>query len=187
MPGGLIQLITTGVQDSAIIGNPEITFFKTVYKQHTQFSVCQNERFIGSLGFNKESSKVIENNGDLLYNLYFKLEIPYFKIMKTITTTDNLLSPYNINELSVTYQNMDCYLFYINNDNWYLIPKVLFNLSNFNQDISKIDSLLLLDYILPEYIKYPDYSQRINYYQIKDNNISSIINTLRLNSSFWEP
>ena len=30
MGGGLIQLITTGIQDSPIIGNPEVTFFKTV-------------------------------------------------------------------------------------------------------------------------------------------------------------
>ena len=30
MTGGLIQLITTGIQDSPIIGNPEITFFKKV-------------------------------------------------------------------------------------------------------------------------------------------------------------
>ena len=40
MGGGLIQLITTGIQDSPLIGNPEITFFKTVYKQHTLFSIC---------------------------------------------------------------------------------------------------------------------------------------------------
>ena len=96
MPGGLIQLITTGVQDSPIIGNPEITFFKKVYKQHTQFSVCQNERFIGNLGFNKESSKVIEHNGDLLYNLYFKLEIPYFQIIKQNSNSLSNLSMYTL-------------------------------------------------------------------------------------------
>ena len=53
MPGGLIQLITTGIQDSPIIGNPEITFFKTVYRQHTMFSLCQNDRYVGNLNFGK--------------------------------------------------------------------------------------------------------------------------------------
>jgi hypothetical protein len=186
MPGGLIQLITTGVQDSAIIGNPEITFFKTVYKQHTQFSVCQNDRYIGSVGFNKESSKVIEHNGDLLYNLYFKLEIPYFQIIKQKIKTNTLLTPYNINELSVNYQNMNCYLFYVINNGWYLIPQVLFNLTNFIQNIDQIESLLIQDYVLPDYLKYSDYGQNINYYKLKDNSISPIINTLRLYSNFWE-
>ena len=77
MPGGLIQLVTTGIQDAPINGNPEITFFKIVYKQHTQFSICQNNRFIGNVGFNKESSKTLEKNGDLLYNSSFKIKIPY--------------------------------------------------------------------------------------------------------------
>jgi hypothetical protein len=186
MPGGLIQLITTGVQDSPIIGNPEITFFKTVYKQHTQFSVCQNERFIGSLGFNKESSKVIEHNGDLLYNLYFKLEIPYFQIIKKKSITNTLLTPYNINELSVTYQNMNCLLFYVKDDGWYLIPQVLFSLSNFTQYISNIDSILIEKYVLYDYLKYSNYGQQLKYYQINDNIISPINNILRVNSNFWE-
>lgn len=187
MPGGLIQLVTTGVQDSPIIGNPEITFFKTVYKQHTQFSIYQNDRFIGKLGFNKESSKVIEKNGDLLYNLYFKLEIPYFQIIKQTSSTNNLLTPYNINELSVTYQNMNCLMFYVNNDNkWYLIPQVLFSLSNFIQIINNIDSTLIEKYVLPDYIRYTDYGQQVKYYQMINSSISPIINNLRLNSSYWE-
>ena len=185
MPGGLIQLITTGVQDSAIIGNPEITFFKTVYKQHTQFASCQNERFIGSLGFNKESSKVIEHNGDLLYNLYLKFEIPYFQILKQNTINNNITT-YNINTLSVTYQNNYCLLFYINNIGWYLIPQYLFSLSKFNQYISNINSISIENYVLPDYIKYSNYGQFIKYYEIADNSISSIINTLRINSNFWE-
>jgi hypothetical protein len=186
MPGGLIQLVITGVQDSPIIGNPEITFFKTVYKQHTMFSVCQNSRYIGSLNFNKESSKVIERNGDLLYSLYFKLEIPYFEITKQTTNMTSLLTPYNINELSVTYKNMDSLVIYINGDGWYLIPKVLFSLSSFEQYITLIDSSLIEQYVLPDYIKINNYGKNINYYQILDDPISSLINLLRLNSSYWE-
>ena len=185
MPGGLIQLITTGIQDSPIIGNPEITFFKTVYKQHTMFSVCQNSRYIGNLNFNKQSSKVIEHNGDLLYSLYFKIEIPYFEITKQITNTKSLLSPYNINELSVTYKNIDSLVIYIIDD-WYLIPKILFSLSSFQKYITNIDPKLIQPYVLPDYITTSDYNEYINYYQILDSSVSSLINLLRLNSSYWE-
>ena len=39
--GGLIQLLTVGVEDAPLILNPEITFFKTVYRKHTNFSIEQ--------------------------------------------------------------------------------------------------------------------------------------------------
>ena len=39
MGGGLIQLITKGAQDIYLIGNPQITFFKVVYRRYTNFSM----------------------------------------------------------------------------------------------------------------------------------------------------
>jgi hypothetical protein len=39
MAGGLIQLVTSGKQDTALTYNPEITFFKKVYRRHTNFSL----------------------------------------------------------------------------------------------------------------------------------------------------
>ena len=45
MTGGLIQLVTTGIQDVPISSNPEITFFKTVYKKYTQFSINQQLKY----------------------------------------------------------------------------------------------------------------------------------------------
>jgi hypothetical protein len=35
--------------------------------------------------FGLKGSKKLETNGDLLYNQYFKLEIPYFELTKTIS------------------------------------------------------------------------------------------------------
>jgi len=190
MPGGLIQLITTGIQDSPLMGNPEITFFKNVYKRHTPFSICQNEKFIGRHEFNKESSKIIEKSGDLLSDLYLKIEIPYFEIIRKESKINTLLEPYNINELSVTYKNMDSIMIYIENDNineqWYLIPKKLFKLLDFDINIEMIDSSLISDYVLPDYVKTVNYDKNINYCQILDNPISSLINLLYLNSSYWE-
>ena len=39
MGGGLLQLIAYGAQDVYLTGNPQITFFKIVYRRHTNFSM----------------------------------------------------------------------------------------------------------------------------------------------------
>ncbi len=187
MTGGLIQLVTTGIQDSPIIGNPEITFFKTVYRQHTHFSIGQNERFLGSIEFGKSTTKIIEKNGDLLYNQYFKLEIPYFEIVKTTIQTQQTDLGYDIDQLDVEYGNSNCIVFYsVTSQSWYIVPENLFKLSAFEQVIFLIDSYELEPKLLPEYIKIASLGQYVNYYQIKDYQISSMINILRVNSNFFE-
>ena len=35
MGGGLMQLVAYGAQDIYLTGNPQITFFKVVYRRHT--------------------------------------------------------------------------------------------------------------------------------------------------------
>lgn len=39
MSGGILQLIATGVADIYLTGNPQITWFKIIYRRHTQFSM----------------------------------------------------------------------------------------------------------------------------------------------------
>ena len=39
MYGGLMQLVAYGAQDTYLTGNPEITFFKVVYRRHTNFAI----------------------------------------------------------------------------------------------------------------------------------------------------
>ena len=39
MGGGLMQLVAYGAQDIYLTGNPQITFFKVVYRRHTNFAV----------------------------------------------------------------------------------------------------------------------------------------------------
>ena len=38
MGGGLIQLVALGAQDVYLTGNPQMTFFKVIYKKHTNFA-----------------------------------------------------------------------------------------------------------------------------------------------------
>ena len=53
MGGGLMQLVAYGAQDIYLTGNPQITFFKVVYRRHTNFSMeCIEQVFNGNLGAN---------------------------------------------------------------------------------------------------------------------------------------
>ena len=37
--GSLLELVALGKQDRHIIGNPQMSFFKSVFKRHTNFSI----------------------------------------------------------------------------------------------------------------------------------------------------
>ena len=39
MVGGLLQLAVYGNEDIYLTGNPQITYFKSVYRRHTNFSL----------------------------------------------------------------------------------------------------------------------------------------------------
>jgi hypothetical protein len=88
MPGGLIELITYGTQDLYLTGNPEITFFKIVYRRHTSFSMDSIEvPFDIKTGF-KELTKIkIPKGGDLLSKLQLAIEIPEVAIERSNVTT----------------------------------------------------------------------------------------------------
>jgi len=76
MAGGLIQLVAIGEQDLFLISDPQISFFKLVYKRHTNFSIetIENNFYICE-GFGKQARANIERIGDLISNitLYAKL------------------------------------------------------------------------------------------------------------------
>lgn len=75
MTGGLMQLVAYGAQDTYLTGNPQITFFKIVYRRHTNFSMETIRQTINgdtNTDTNKENkaSVIISRNGDLLGRIY---------------------------------------------------------------------------------------------------------------------
>ena len=77
MGGGLMQLVAYGAQDVYLTGNPQITFFKVVYRRHTNFSCeCIELTFSGSPGFGKTVTSTISRNGDLITKVYLKVVLP---------------------------------------------------------------------------------------------------------------
>ena len=79
MSGGIIQLVAFGVQDMYLTSNPSITFFKIVYRRHTNFSiesVIQNFSASSHPNFNEKVSCTISKNGDLINKILMYVEIP---------------------------------------------------------------------------------------------------------------
>jgi hypothetical protein len=75
MGGGLMQLVAYGAQDIYLTGNPQITFFKVVYRRHTNFSMESiQQTFNGNATFGGDATATISRNGDLVYRMYLEHE-----------------------------------------------------------------------------------------------------------------
>jgi hypothetical protein len=73
MGGGLLQLVAYGAQDVYLTGNPQITFFKVVYRRHTNFSMESIEQtFNGTANFGRRVTCQISRNGDLIHRMYIQ-------------------------------------------------------------------------------------------------------------------
>ena len=76
MGGGLMQLVAMGAQDVFLTGNPQITFFKVVYRRHTNFSKeCIKQEFNGSVSLGNALTCTLARNGDLVQEIYLKAEV----------------------------------------------------------------------------------------------------------------
>jgi hypothetical protein len=78
MGGGLMQLVAYGAQDVYLTGNPEITFFKVVYRRHTNFAIEMNEMNVDSGGARPDSQCNVQilRNGDLATRMYLRVVTP---------------------------------------------------------------------------------------------------------------
>ena len=76
MGGGLMQLVAYGAQDIYLTGNPQITFFKVVYRRHTNFSMEDiKQTFNGSVGDGNRVTATISRNGDLVHKMYLEANL----------------------------------------------------------------------------------------------------------------
>ena len=63
MGGGLLQLVAYGAQDVYLTGNPQITFFKVVYRRHTNFAIeAIQQTFNGNPGYGNTVTCQISRN-----------------------------------------------------------------------------------------------------------------------------
>jgi hypothetical protein len=77
MKGALLELVARGEEDVNLIGNPQFSYFKSVYRTHTNYSKFESLNvFQGGYGFGRKSTCIIEKKGDLLSGCLLGLKLP---------------------------------------------------------------------------------------------------------------
>ena len=89
MTGGLIQLVSSGKQDGYLTFNPQITFFRKIYRRHTIFGI----ELITNLPeqqpeYDNRVSFILNNISDLISKCYIEIQIPSLSFIESTTVTN---------------------------------------------------------------------------------------------------
>lgn len=76
MGGSIISLVAVGAQDVYLTGNPQITYFKVIYRRYTNFAMEAIEQQIDSAKPGGKYSVQIQRNGDLASKSALRLGVP---------------------------------------------------------------------------------------------------------------
>ena len=106
MAGGLLQLVAYGAQDQFLTGDPLITFFKAVYRHHTNFAMESiRQDFNGTIKNGNKVSCTISRNGDLITDCWLEFQLKPASTAPFIG--DSLLSSIKTIELEIGGQRID--------------------------------------------------------------------------------
>lgn len=100
-----MQLVAYGAQDIYLTGSPQITFFKIVYRRHTNYAQESIEQtFNGQAGFGKKASCTISRNGDLVSHVFIEFTAPMISQPRKSTDGTNL-DAFNAADAHARYVN----------------------------------------------------------------------------------
>jgi len=97
-----MQLVAYGAQDIYLTGNPQITFFKVVYRRHTNFAMEYIQQTInGTVTGGSRVTATLARSGDLVYDCYLEVEdskssasnYPYIEVGSRISTSASANTP----------------------------------------------------------------------------------------------
>ena len=89
MGGGLLQLVAHGAQDAYLTTNPQITFWKGLYKRHTNFAMEPfRVNLTGMPMWGQKQSATLGRHADLVYSTYLDVILPVFQNGSTSTKVD---------------------------------------------------------------------------------------------------
>ena len=72
-----MQLVAYGAQDVYLTANPQVTFFKQLYRRHSNFAMESIEQTFNGVGnFGKRVQCTISRNGDLITRVYVQVTLP---------------------------------------------------------------------------------------------------------------
>ena len=112
MTGGLIQLVSFGKQDGYLTFNPQITYFKKIYRRYTIFGIELIEHIPDQQPeYDNKISFKLNNISDLISKCYIEIELPslYFKENGAVTAlkTNELQNlSKSINKWKILYENL---------------------------------------------------------------------------------
>ncbi len=102
MAGGLLQMVISGQQDIYLTINPEITFFKKVYRRHTNFATELIEILPEQPANFDNRITFILNRGDAIYRCYFEITLPTYSFSDQYITNQKYIDKKNLDILNLT-------------------------------------------------------------------------------------
>lgn len=84
MTAGLINIVTFNVNELFLTGNPQFTFFKSIYKKYTNFAIETIPIYAdnNNVNFDELTTFTIPNKGDLLSKIHLVITLPEINIKK---------------------------------------------------------------------------------------------------------
>lgn len=90
MTGSILQLVAYGIEDIFLTNEPQITYFKVVYKRHTNFSREEiKQTFVQTPDFGKQTSAIIGKNADLMEKTTLVINLPAIPKFRNINGGDD--------------------------------------------------------------------------------------------------
>ena len=133
MTGGLLQIVTSGKQDIYLTINPEITFFKKVFRRYTNFSLELIE-FLPDYPPNYNSQVTFNiNKGDAIHRCYLEVELDKMIFEDDLITNETYISRKELLKSNNQKLQKQWYDIYINLKNYVDIEIVLYR--NLNEEL----------------------------------------------------
>lgn len=183
MAGGLVNIVSYGTQDIYLTGTPQISFFKIVYRRHTNFSVESIElKFDDEVGFDIESNLTFPTIADLIHKIYIKIDLPKINFPRVLSTEDQQLSLINYNYAKEMYKQWLTFMGV--NANAYRAAIDVYNASNILYsaemvtNINNVFTSYSIDPIVQASITYYESNTPIPYIQPQQFNLSLIVNSI---------
>lgn len=156
-----MQIVTYGSQDLFLTGTPEITFFRSVYRRHTNFAIESiHVDFNDPYGFGQTSNLIVPKVGDLIKNVYIQVQLPYVNL--TRTPQQNTLLNNELVLLKTKYN--------------YIVEFMKYNTAAYRQGVKFCNSINLSADVIISNIE-QSYPTATIFEPIKNNFISSLTGT----------
>jgi hypothetical protein len=90
MPGGIVEMAAYGNQELYLTSQPQITFFKIVFRRHTNFAVeTVRQHFANPVDFGSDATVIVNKIGDLMGKVYLEFTLPEVAISAPETLAEN--------------------------------------------------------------------------------------------------